>query len=125
LGNTCDACPNDPANDADGDLVCGNVDNCPTVVNPGQQDSNGDNIGDACCCIGIRGNVNGDAGQGITVQDLVRLVGFLFGGSSQPLPCPAEANTNADPGGNITVADLTFLVQFLFGSGGPQLPPCP
>ena len=34
-----DPCPVDPANDADGDGVCGNVDNCPTVPNPDQTES--------------------------------------------------------------------------------------
>ena len=29
-------CPNDPDNDIDGDGVCGDVDTCPTVYNPGQ-----------------------------------------------------------------------------------------
>jgi cysteine-rich repeat protein len=43
-----DRCPKDPANDADGDGVCGDVDNCPDVGNPGQEDADGDGIGDAC-----------------------------------------------------------------------------
>ena len=34
LGDACDACPNDSANDADGDGVCADVDNCPAVANP-------------------------------------------------------------------------------------------
>ena len=41
-------CPNDPDNDADGDQVCGDVDNCPQVANPDQTDTDGDGAGDAC-----------------------------------------------------------------------------
>ena len=36
------------AGDADVDDVCDDVDNCPQNFNPGQEDTNGDGIGDAC-----------------------------------------------------------------------------
>lgn len=68
LGNACDddddgdglldgvdACPCDPFNDVDADGICAGdpqcgmaVDNCPTVSNPSQFDSDMDGIGDAC-----------------------------------------------------------------------------
>ena len=48
LGDACDACPNDSANDADGDGVCGDVDNCPAISNESQTNSDGDTHGDAC-----------------------------------------------------------------------------
>ncbi|UCF80197.1 MAG: thrombospondin type 3 repeat-containing protein [Acidobacteriota bacterium] len=44
----CDACPNDRDNDADGDGLCGDVDNCPADANPRQEDTDADGIGDAC-----------------------------------------------------------------------------
>src|SRR3972149_1769976 len=32
----------------DGDLVCGNIDNCPYVSNANQSDTDGDGLGNAC-----------------------------------------------------------------------------
>jgi hypothetical protein len=75
------------------------------------------------CCKNIRGNVNNDIGDGITVSDLTYLVNFLFRGGAAPV-CPQEANINSDAGGSITVADLTFLVNFLF-RGGAAPGSCP
>ncbi|MBK6830014.1 MAG: hypothetical protein IPG92_04355 [Flavobacteriales bacterium] len=55
LGDACDACPNDANNDADGDLICGDVDTCPTY--PGQ-------VGDFC---------DADPGPGYTLGRSVPL----------------------------------------------------
>jgi hypothetical protein len=43
-----DSCPLDPANDEDADGLCADLDNCPSDFNPGQEDGNGDGVGDAC-----------------------------------------------------------------------------
>ncbi|MDH3626056.1 MAG: metallophosphoesterase [Acidobacteriota bacterium] len=44
-----DACPFDAANDGgDFDSICGDVDNCPTTVNPLQANTDGDATGDLC-----------------------------------------------------------------------------
>jgi len=53
IGDRCDPCPHDPANDADGDGLCGAVDNCPSVSSSDQTDTDGDGVGDLCDnCVG-------------------------------------------------------------------------
>ena len=45
-------------NDFDDDSICDDIDNCPEVYNPNQEDFNSDNIGDACDGIGLIENQN-------------------------------------------------------------------
>jgi YVTN family beta-propeller protein len=57
-GDVCDPCPADIDNDSDGDGICNGAsflapktginDNCPTVSNASQVETDGDGIGDAC-----------------------------------------------------------------------------
>jgi hypothetical protein len=55
-------CTAGAGNDIDGDGVCGNVDNCPTVSNPTQANADGDSLGDACdaCPLDSANDVDGD-----------------------------------------------------------------
>ncbi|MBI2666628.1 thrombospondin type 3 repeat-containing protein, partial [Candidatus Woesearchaeota archaeon] len=55
IGDACDACPFDAGDDPDSDGVCTSADssytpwdNCPLVSNAGQEDTGGDDEGDAC-----------------------------------------------------------------------------
>lgn len=84
--------------DTDGDGIgnyyggaAGPCDNCPWTINPDQQDSDHDGVGDGCCCVGTTGNVN-QTGI-VDLADLSALVSYLTGGS-YTLPCPQEANVN-------------------------------
>jgi hypothetical protein len=105
--------------DSDNDGVPDALDNCPTMDNPTQADADHNGIGDACCCVGVRGNVNY---VGIVdLADLSALVSYLTGGGYL-LPCPNYANT--DGVGIVDLADLSALVSFLTG-GGYMLPNCP
>ncbi len=59
VANSDDDCPNDPLNDADGDGICGDVDECPTVYgeigwacDPGQGFVLG-TIDANCTCVGV------------------------------------------------------------------------
>lgn len=67
------------------------------------------------CCLGMRGNVNGD-GENCNVADLSCLVDYLFRGGPA-LCCPQEANVDGSPNDEINIADLTYLVDYLFKGG--------
>jgi hypothetical protein len=100
--------------DPDADGYWTGWDNCPDTANPDQADATGDRVGDACCCIGIRGNINGDLGQTVDISDLTFLVSYMFKGGPVP-PCPEESNINGI--GTVDITDLTYLVSYMFKSG--------
>ena len=73
------------------------------------------------CCLGTRGNVDCDGGQGVDISDLTALIDHMFI-SLNPLCCFDEANT--DSAGEIDISDLTALIDHMFISLNP-LPSCP
>ena len=91
-------------------------DNCPDRPNPSQADANGDGIGDACCCIGFRGDINDDGEDG-TVLDLTYLIDRIFRGGPI-INCPVEADLDLN-GISANVIDLTYLIDFIFRGGFP------
>lgn len=106
--------------DSDYDGTSDNVDNCPSVSNSTQADANRDGIGDACCCLALTGNVDGNSGDIVDISDLSAMVDYLFFGGAIS-GCPNE--NDVDTSGAIDISDLTLLVDFLFF--GASLPSCP
>lgn len=77
--------------------------------------------GTPSCCIGSRGNVNGDPADQIDISDLVYLVDYSFNGGPAP-PCFEEADVDAS--GEINIADIVYLVNYMFLGDFPP-PACP
>ena len=69
------------------------------------------------CCIGTRGDINGD-GIDFSILDLTFIIDFIFRGSGNPGSCPEEADFNSD-GAGPNVLDLTFAVDRIFRGGAP------
>lgn len=72
------------------------------------------------CCIGVTGNVNGDAEEIVDISDLMAMVDFLFLEGELSM-CPEENNVDRQP--SIDIGDLMALVDFLFLEY--DLPACP
>lgn len=73
------------------------------------------------CCVGNRGDLNGDGGDA-NILDLTFLVDYIFRGSGNPGTCPEESDVNGD-GDVANILDLTYLVDRIF-RGGPPPGPC-
>ena len=83
--------------DTDGDGVCDNVDNCPTVPNPDQKDSNGNGIGDACEIVVAKCDIDGDGDIDSIDINLIRA------GIGKPPTVNDPRDANSD--GLITIND--------------------
>ncbi|HUV31542.1 MAG TPA: M28 family peptidase [Acidobacteriota bacterium] len=107
-----------PVPDGDSDGVPDETDNCPYVYNPDQADANSDDVGDACCCLTLTGNVDCDGGEVVDIGDLTAMIDYLFI-TSEPLCCPNAANTDGDEAKVVDIGDLTALIDFLFITSEP------
>ncbi len=115
----CDECPGfDDFADVDSDGVADGCDNCPEVPNPGQEDSNGNGVGDVCDY--VCGDATGDGA--INVGDAVYVINYVFKGG--PAPDPLEA-ADATCDGEVNVGDAVYLINYVFKGGPAPCATCP
>lgn len=76
------------------------------------------------CCIGNRGDVNGDGSVLADISDLLYLVDYQFSSPSGPAPpCEEEADVNGS--GQLDISDVLFLVDYMFQNPAGDAPhPC-
>ncbi len=77
------------------------------------------------CCLGIRGNIDGDASDILDIVDLVYFIDYSFGIPTGPAPvCFEEADVDAS--GELDIADIIHVVNYMFSIEG-NVPPhnCP
>ena len=84
-----------------------------------QPETSSSSIDVTSCCMGIRGNIDGDTANQITISDLVYLVDYMFSGGPES-NCPRAADVN----GSLTqdISDLIYIVDYMFNGGYPPLP---
>jgi hypothetical protein len=103
--------------DADSDGILAGCDNCPSVPNPDQTDSDDNGIGDACQI--YCGDANGDGN--VNVGDAVFLIAYVFKGGPGPDPeCSGDANGD----GGVNVGDAVYLIAYVFKGGSAPVEDC-
>lgn len=100
VGDACDFCEGNGADDIDEDGVCDKEDNCYYVFNPKQLDSNGDGIGDACVSIGVE-NLWLEAEDADTIVNPFRVASDKSASGGKYICSPNGTGNEYTPGGTV------------------------
>ncbi len=108
-----DNCPeNNP--DLDGDFILNEMDNCPNDYNPGQEDIDGDGLGDVCDdCNNMAGDTNDD--MIIDILDIVTTVNIILSGGFNSPDYDSCTIGDADYSGDgvINVLDIIQMINIV------------
>jgi hypothetical protein len=75
------------------------------------------------CCIGIRGNVDGDPDEFTDITDILMLARYSLLGGAEP-SCLLEADVDGSDDGFIDISDILRLARYALLGGEPPAP-CP
>jgi carbonic anhydrase/acetyltransferase-like protein (isoleucine patch superfamily) len=104
-------CPNDPDNDIDGDGVCGDVDNCPTVRNSDQIDKNNDGFGDVCVSPDANIADDADLGYGVIIFENTTINSGAAIGDNAVIKNGVTIGVNASVGSNTSIGEGSWVKQ--------------
>ncbi|MBN1213266.1 MAG: hypothetical protein JXA92_11895, partial [candidate division Zixibacteria bacterium] len=76
-------------------------------------DADNNDIGDACCCVGLAGNVDCSESETPDISDITRLIDYLYV-SHNSLCCPNEADANGSRDEQPDVSDITAIINYLY-----------
>ena len=110
--------------DSDDDGFADVDDNCVETYNPLQEDADSNGVGDACCCLDLTGNVDGDPSGLVDIGDLTALISYLYIPPNPSPGCPGEANIDGDGENLIDIGDLTALISYLYIPPNPAPAGC-
>ncbi len=111
IPDDCDACPGfDDAADFDEDGFADGCDNCPEHYNPGQEDINGNDVGDLCDYL----CGDADREQPVNILDIIYLINYKY--KSGPASDPLES---ADVNGDflVNILDIVYLINYKYKAG--------
>jgi len=111
--------------DFDADGVPNAIDNCQAVWNPGQDDADGNGLGDACnsCVCPHQGDLDGSGSINVTDVLTMIQIAFLNGTDVRDLNC-ARTRSDMDSNGFVDVGDVLYAIKTAFINGPAALDPC-